>query len=1123
MNKNINVLTEINKAFRGTPEYQTMLRQALKNTENLDVFLDSLWMEIGDVRKLKYDNKLLYPEWDDYNKIPENIVRLCLRSEYLHFTTKYILNLDILPYQAVILDTFWHKPLPLLVGSRGMAKSFLLAVYCILRALLSQGCNIAIVGASFRQSKVIYNYIQQIYNNAPVLQDIVRNEPKIGLDMASWSVGNSKIIALPLGTGEKIRGQRANVVIADEIACCSYNTLVETDRGLLRLGECIENGRSDFKILNRKGQWEKPMRYHKTALTDVYRITTVNGYSFKCSKIHQVLTTNGWKLAKDLTTDDYLIYDNKYIFPTDYVIYENIVVDEKLGYLIGLLISEGTLTNKNMICITTTDERLKNFLMDEYKDFNIKCYISTPKYDKRFGTTCKTKYDLRIHSTRLRNCLEKLGLNKVTSHYKTTPWCILESPKSVLLAYLKGLFEGDGSAFKVKCRNKIKFAVSYYSVSEQLVDELQIILFKLDLLSNKGSRYSKLSDKKQWMLCLHGENAAKLYHLLKISKWDEAYHNSYIFERKKRIGVTYYNGLYYARPYYEGKDRYLGKFNTEHEAFAKVDEFWSSHQKGIKVSSVCLLPIKECLYDFELPESQSWYGNCFVQHNSVSKVIFETVVRGFAAVKSQGVHGNVVEEYKKDVEKLYNEMYNDGPRTPDLVTELGIDNIMKSNQIILSGTASYEFNHFYEYWLMYSAIIKHGGNVKSIYEEYGDKLKFDRHDNIDANNYAVIRMPYDVLPPGLMDPVILTQGKATMDKQIFLMEYGAVYCKDSEGYYLASWLERATCPIKDDSNELVINFGPALVGNPEKEYIVGIDPGSEDDNFAVAVIEKNTNYKALRYMWTTNRKEFENLRKDENQPISSDIKDYHTFCIKILRGILRRFNCKMFVLDSGGGGVSIREGLRDPDKLLDENDDLIYDMDDDDVKGLKGLHILKVVEFSDYKWRREAHTGLRKDLLEMKILFPNYDLAEVALSSYRDSKMGKIYDTIEDVHLEILQCKQETALIKRTETSTGQEKWDVPKIVGLNSEEVKKQLKKDRFTALMLANWGWRFVDQNDYPVSVDFVGGVAQNYGKDKQNLSGPMYVGKGAARMKNIGHVGGLVGGRDSQQSNGHRRIFY
>ena len=49
-------------------------------------------------------------------------------------------------------------------------NSFTMALYCGLRALLIPGRKIVVAGAAFRQSKVIFEYLSTIHNNAPVSQ-----------------------------------------------------------------------------------------------------------------------------------------------------------------------------------------------------------------------------------------------------------------------------------------------------------------------------------------------------------------------------------------------------------------------------------------------------------------------------------------------------------------------------------------------------------------------------------------------------------------------------------------------------------------------------------------------------------------------------------------------------------------------------------------------------------------------------------------------------------------------------------------------------------------------------------------------------------------------------------------
>jgi hypothetical protein len=101
-----------------------------------------------------------------------------------------------------------------------MGKSFILSVYPILRALFMPRRKVIIVGAAFRQSKVLFEYMDTIWQNAPILRDLCDNNsgPRRDVDRCVMKINQSTITALPLGDGSKIRGQRANDIIADEFA-----------------------------------------------------------------------------------------------------------------------------------------------------------------------------------------------------------------------------------------------------------------------------------------------------------------------------------------------------------------------------------------------------------------------------------------------------------------------------------------------------------------------------------------------------------------------------------------------------------------------------------------------------------------------------------------------------------------------------------------------------------------------------------------------------------------------------------------------------------------------------------------------------------------------------------------
>lgn len=128
--------------------------------------------------------------------------------------------LELLPFQMVMLNMLWYKKFPMVIASRGAGKTFMLALYSLLKAILVPGSKIVIVGAGFRQAKLVFRYIEQLYNASPLIQESISygGGPKYGSDAATLKVGLSLISAIPIGDGEKIRGMRATVLIADEFA-----------------------------------------------------------------------------------------------------------------------------------------------------------------------------------------------------------------------------------------------------------------------------------------------------------------------------------------------------------------------------------------------------------------------------------------------------------------------------------------------------------------------------------------------------------------------------------------------------------------------------------------------------------------------------------------------------------------------------------------------------------------------------------------------------------------------------------------------------------------------------------------------------------------------------------------
>lgn len=654
----------------GDEQYKQILANSISNERDVEEFQDNLYLEIGDVRNIEVSNRLLGQEWDDLDLVPSLIIDLCRDPVYLHFVVKHLLNIDLLPYQAAWLQLLWTHQMPMVIGSRGSAKTFLGAIYLTLRGILHQGARIVVAGAGLRQSMLVFNYITQIWEKAPILRDICGNvPPKRDPTTAYWQIGDSQALFIPIGQGDKIRGLRATHILMEE--------------------------------------------------------------------------------------------------------------------------------------------------------------------------------------------------------------------------------------------------------------------------------------------------------------------------------------------------------------FASID-----------------------------PE------------------IFEVVIQGFAAVRSQGVKNNVKEAYLR---KYFAEVSGKHEASEEVTSEIGAcPTILGGNQIILSGTPHFQFNHFYHYYKRYEAIILCGGDPKRIRENYPD---VDIKDRVDSRQYCIIRMPVEALPFGLMDENIIAQAKAIMDPQIYMMEYGACFPSDSEGFIQASMIARATSPINTNSG--VLEVVALLNGDRQKEYVMGIDPGSEEDNFTINICELNNNYKSVVYQWASNRKHFEDLKR-LGGIVPAYINDFVSWCIFQIRNLRRRFNIIRICLDSSGGGVSIREALKDPTKLLDPQDELVFDMDDENVLDEPGSHTLKMIQFSNKEWRGLAHWGLRQDILDCRTIFPEYSGADIELAGARSKEIGVSYDTYEDNMLELEQLKIETIMIRMSQTANGGEVWDIPKVVGMNAEAMRQKLKRDRFTSLLLANWAGRLVmEERSQVYDTNFIGGA--------------------------------------------------
>ncbi len=146
----------------------------------------------------------------------------------------------------------------------------------------------------------------------------------------------------------------------------------------------------------------------------------------------------------------------------------NLICDENFAELLGWIISEGHVGHYVTICNTKAEH------IERIEQLCSSLGFITTKETKQIENR-KAVY-VTIKNSVFSRYLESIGL-KVLSQHKHIPLIIRQSPASVQLACLRGLFMGDGSASAKETH--------YFSTSNVLLDQVHAMLASFGIFSIK--------------------------------------------------------------------------------------------------------------------------------------------------------------------------------------------------------------------------------------------------------------------------------------------------------------------------------------------------------------------------------------------------------------------------------------------------------------------------------------------------------------------------------------------------------------------------------------------------------------------------------------------------------------
>jgi len=430
---------------------------------------------------------------------------------------------------------------------------------------------------------------------------------------------------------------------------------------------------------------------------------------------------------------------------------------------------------------------------------------------------------------------------------------------------------------------------------------------------------------------------------------------------------------------------------------------------------------------------------------SINEEIYENVIGGFSIVQQNPIESM---KYEARMQKL---------------RDAGIDvsNLPSNNQVnkkILSGTAYYSFNHFYKYFLKYKKIVESKGDINVLREVHNGQ---DPLPGFDWRDYAVIRVPSQLLPRGYFDEKQVAYAKATLPAHQYGMEYGARFATDSNGFFKRTLIESCCVHSKYQLNNRQVEFTAKKYGEKQLTYVMGIDPAFSQDNFAITILECHHDHNRIVYCWTLTKSRHQ-MKLSKN--ITNET-DFYKYCSDKIYQLCQDFNITYIGIDSQGGGRTILERLAGSEYkpcILP----IIEEGKHKDTDDREGRHIILPIEFSNAKWCADANHGLRNAFEAKTLLFPSFDNILLAATieedklleqGYEENDKFSLYDTMENNMMEIEELKDELATIVHSETANGREHWDTPQIKLEGNK--KGRMRKDRYSALLIANYMTRYTN----------------------------------------------------------------
>ena len=376
--------------------------------------------------------------------------------------------------------------------------------------------------------------------------------------------------------------QHRTKILNEGWACLSASSKVLTEKGLLSISEYVSDGQN---ILCHNGDsFVKKTTCHVTDKKPGLRITTSRGIIIEGAMNHRIMLKNeafvklnqlqiGDELklsyGQDKWNRDFQKIEPRYkaskFAGESFVKIDTTVFDEDLARFVAFWIGEGCTSKDRGVYIRNKDLSVLKYFQQFVK---LRFGLNSSIVECKSGNL---RYNLEIYSKALYELLGQICGGHSTSRYKRIPEIVFRSPKSVVMSFLRSLFDAEGCVYDVDCKDK---RVIFTSSSKELIHGVSLLLSNVGILANLA-----VNKKAGYEDC---------YQLIILISHLKLFGENVGFNDPRKLDIL--------------NEVLQCSYNASHVEFiAKVK--WIEE-------------IEDVFYDFTVPETHQYVANSLIHHNS---------------------------------------------------------------------------------------------------------------------------------------------------------------------------------------------------------------------------------------------------------------------------------------------------------------------------------------------------------------------------------------------------------------------------------------------------------------------------------------------------------------------------